>query len=429
MKKGERLSGTPGFQFDGRRKVARFVVAVPGSGGRERRQKTVEDVSRAEALEEWKRFRAEVVAGRPATPKTLREYVAAEWENIVLRVTPRTRRGYETHLKHVILPELGDLPLERINAATVRDFAGRMAAGTVKVAEGRAPEGGYAPQTIIHALAILRRILRDAVDREVLATFPIRGRLPRLKVVPLKLEMSEEERAAFLAAFDDERGFRAHVAAEAARREAERLAAGVPTKRASAYFGVERRFGGSRLPEGEAVGEHFARFRAMRPVFVVALETGLRRGDLLALRWSSIDLAAGLIRVTMSKTKEEAVIPISSELRGALNELRFRAREGVVFPGLSYTTLERDFRIAKAVAGIGRRLRFHDLRHTFASRLASAGVSLQVIAKMLGHTTVQMSQRYARPDEDALRAAVSAVEMKVRMKVLGRIPANDRGIS
>lgn len=69
---------------------------------------------------------------------------------------------------------------------------------------------------------------------------------------------------------------------------------------------------------------------------------------------------------------------------------------------LSWTTIQRYFEIAKGVAGVTRRFRFHDLRHTFGSTLASRGVSLQVIAKALGHASVRMSERYARPSQESL---------------------------
>jgi integrase len=76
----------------------------------------------------------------------------------------------------------------------------------------------------------------------------------------------------------------------------------------------------------------------------------------------------------------------------------------------SAKTISTYFRRAKAIARIERRFRFHDLRHTFASNLASAGVSLQVIARCLGHSTTKMAERYARPDEASLRAVVSALD-------------------
>jgi len=77
-------------------------------------------------------------------------------------------------------------------------------------------------------------------------------------------------------------------------------------------------------------------------------------------------------------------------------------------------TIQTYFRKAKKIAGITRRFRFHDLRHRFASNLASAGVSLQVIARCLGHATTRMSERYARPDDASLRAVVAALDQEFK---------------
>lgn len=76
--------------------------------------------------------------------------------------------------------------------------------------------------------------------------------------------------------------------------------------------------------------------------------------------------------------------------------------------------IQRYFQRAKAIAGIDRKFRFHDLRHTFGLNLASAGVSLQVIARCLGHSTTKMAERYARPSEESLRAVVSALDQKFK---------------
>ncbi len=424
MKKGERMSSTPGFQYDGRTKTAFFDLTIPGEGRTARRRKTVKGLDRVAAQAAWATFRDEILSPKPAVEVlTLKAYVEKHWKDIVLTVTPRTRRGYETHLNHLILPELGGLELQKVNAAAVRDFVGRMKVGLNTVPGGKAREGGYSPNTIKHCLAILRRILRDAVDREDLVAYPIKGKLPRLKAEPLKLEFSEEERARFLTVFEDEAVFRAFW--HARHLEDER-------KRNEKPVGA-RRPGGVWAPESVLVADHFLRFRASRPFFVVALETGLRLGDLVALAWSSVDLKAGFIRVRMSKTKEEAVIPISEELAAAFQSLRFRKDDtGRVFSSggatWSWTVLHRYFVMAKKLAGIDRRFRFHDCRHTFASRMASAGVSLQVIAKMLGHTTVQMSQRYARPDEAALKAALAMVKAsRIDARIDASAPRADRG--
>jgi integrase len=76
----------------------------------------------------------------------------------------------------------------------------------------------------------------------------------------------------------------------------------------------------------------------------------------------------------------------------------------------SVSTINRYFRKAKELAGITRRFRFHDLRHSFASLLASKGVSIQVIAKALGHSSSSMAERYARPNEEAMKSILSALD-------------------
>ena len=118
----------------------------------------------------------------------------------------------------------------------------------------------------------------------------------------------------------------------------------------------------------------------------------------------------------------EATVPLSPACLAALGELAARSgkvRDLVclrpsrttwekrnVYP---FETLLRYFVIAKKLAGITRRLRWYDLRHTFGSALASEGVSLQVIAKAMGHASTRMSERYARPDAEALRSVAAAL--------------------
>jgi site-specific recombinase XerD len=77
---------------------------------------------------------------------------------------------------------------------------------------------------------------------------------------------------------------------------------------------------------------------------------------------------------------------------------------------ISETRLKRTFIRAKTLAGITRRLRFHDLRHTFASRLVSRGVGLKVVATALGHATTEQTERYAKPSDDALRQIQVALD-------------------
>ncbi len=231
---------------------------------------------------------------------------------------------------------------------------------------------------------------------------------PHEKVEPLRLELSDEERERFLGAFNDREGFgsvvRAHVTEFPSEDDS-------PPASASSATSL-------------AIDFHFARFRAARPIFVVALETGLRRGDLLALKWSHVQ--TDHVQLLMRKTKRFVEIPVSSACRTAFGECRGRSIVGeqvfLTDSGQPYsvTTIRRYFDLAKAIAGIKRRFRFHDLRHTFGSTLASRGVSIQVIAKAMGHSTVRVTERYARPSHTAMKAIREALDEHADPSVGGK---------
>jgi len=390
-----RQSVVPGFRFDGKRRRACFEVTLPGTGGRLRRRKTVEASTREEALNLFAQFRAAVLSERNAKPEFFSDYVRLFWPMIRMRLGAKTAEEESLVVEKILNPFFGSYRLQKINAALIRDFVALLRSQS------------YAASTINRTVSIFRKLLNDAVAREVITEFPARGRLPKEKEIALRLELSHEEKSRFLSTFDDESRFRGHFSR---RRPAGQVLS-------SRHFGEARRlFGGGLRPEGEAVGQYFERFRAMKPLFVIALETGLRRGDLLSLKWSSVDFEAGWIRVAVEKTRREALIPISESCREALLECRRRPRfNELVFVGeeglpLSWTTVRRYFALAKKLAGVNRRFRFHDLRHTFGSALASQGVSLQLIAKALGHASVRMSERYARPSEESLQAVKRALD-------------------
>jgi integrase len=84
---------------------------------------------------------------------------------------------------------------------------------------------------------------------------------------------------------------------------------------------------------------------------------------------------------------------------------------------VGYSLQRRFFRLDKRIAGITRRCRFHDLRHTFASRLASGGVPLQFIARALGHKSVTTTERYARSDSSGLDTVLGRLRRKAEERV------------
>jgi integrase len=148
----------------------------------------------------------------------------------------------------------------------------------------------------------------------------------------------------------------------------------------------------------------------IRRVVICALETGLRLGEILSLRWESVDLVTGFIRVERSKSGKKREIPISDRLRSVLSEAGKKGRDGEVFRHMNGKPI-KSVREGYANALEGAKLtekgyRFHDLRHTFATRLVLSGTDLATVQTLLGHSTPMMTMRYAHPGLDDKRRAI-----------------------
>ena len=144
-----------------------------------------------------------------------------------------------------------------------------------------------------------------------------------------------------------------------------------------------------------AVGE------ARWPTIALAMHTGLRQGNLFNLRWSDVSFETGIVRVPRSKSGEAYVAPMNDEVRRLLQDLPSRLRSRWVFPSRNGARpmnpknfLHRVFCPALAKAGIAD-FRWHDLRHTFASRLVMAGVDIRTVQELMGHKTLAMTLRYS----------------------------------
>jgi integrase len=162
---------------------------------------------------------------------------------------------------------------------------------------------------------------------------------------------------------------------------------------------------------------------AWRPMILIALRTGLRRGELLALRWEDIDLKAGTIHVQRNVWKDEIGtpkggrsrrVPLSPEAATALKALPSRFAKGYVFGEggeriLSTGEIQQALISASKGAGL-KRVGWHVLRHTYASQLAMSGLSLRVLQEWLGHSTIAMTERYAHLSPSHDHAAVVALD-------------------
>jgi len=139
----------------------------------------------------------------------------------------------------------------------------------------------------------------------------------------------------------------------------------------------------------------------IRPIMVMALNTGMRKGEILKLRWRDVDLENRRIIVVNSKNNETRMIPINQTLFEVFGRLKdgkgAGSRSGFVFTGEDGRPLgdiKKGFTAAVRRAGI-EDFRFHDLRHTFASYLVMSGVDLRTVQQVLGHTELKMTLRYA----------------------------------
>ncbi len=130
----------------------------------------------------------------------------------------------------------------------------------------------------------------------------------------------------------------------------------------------------------------------LRPVVACALHTGMRRGEILGLRWENVDLEVGIIYVLQSKSGKPREVPVTPDLNAVFRSLRPRP-EGKVFD-LPEITVKRHFQRALRAAAI-EDCRFHDLRHTFASHFAMTTGDLLALQRILGHSSIKMTQRYA----------------------------------
>jgi integrase len=150
----------------------------------------------------------------------------------------------------------------------------------------------------------------------------------------------------------------------------------------------------------------------LRYLVIAALDTGMRKGELLQLLWSDVNFEKGVIvvRSTTTKTRRPRTIGMTARLIAALSELLELTQAGAgdfVFGGIK--DCKKAFRSACREAKITD-LRFHDLRHTATTRLVQAGAPPSITMKMTGHTQFSTFARYVNPDHNAAREAASFLD-------------------
>ncbi len=273
---------------------------------------------------------------------------------------PTALRGYEQILRVHLVPAFRGRNLRSITAEDVQRYK-----------SDRLSKAGLAPKTVNNHLGVLGSLFEDAVKWRYAVQNPARQVKPcRVDRVDEDFDFwTSEESDAFLVAIQD----------------------------------VRPRWS---------------------PFFLTALRTGLRLGELAALRWTDVDFVARKVHVrrsfshgseTVPKSGKGRSIPMSPRLHTALAEHKlacggaervFLSDEGEV---LDSNRVKHPFWAGVKAAGV-RRIRIHDLRHSFASQLVIAGESLFKVQTLLGHSESTMTQRYAHLRAEDLGESVGVLD-------------------
>ena len=368
-----------GLSWDPVTKRGVMVVWLPGTSGK-RRKHRFRAASEGQARAVARRFsdeveRERIVAGMAPAPSpppgstiTLAELFASHLGRFLAGKRPTTVEFYRA--VRTVVERDGVLPglaLDAFRKPHIEDFMLRVM------------ETGRATTTAANYGAAVVALLRWAVDRDLVAEYPIKKRITYPLREKPELELSPDEERALLAAFD-EPVFRQAVETK-------------PTLR------------GFRFDPGA-----YERFRWYFPLLLAGMRTGIRKGDLLRLRWCQVNFDEGWIEVLTAKKRVPIALGITPDLRAALEWCKERAGENEqVFlrhDGEPWTvqSAKDAFGLAKKVAGITRRLRFHDAtRHTLGSTLVTEGMTLEEVAAVLGHRDVRSTARYARVRSEVAR--------------------------
>jgi site-specific recombinase XerD len=168
--------------------------------------------------------------------------------------------------------------------------------------------------------------------------------------------------------------------------------------------------------------EEEAKLKAVFPLdhwdkVLVAIHTGMRRGEQFGLKWTSVNFETNVLTIPRSKHGEARHIPMNDRVVAILRTLPSRLKSPYVFPSKTNKTPLNANNFVNRVwvpiileAGITD-LHWHDLRHTFASRLVMAGVDLRTVQELMGYKTITMTLRYAHLSPTHQREAVQRLNL------------------
>ena len=173
----------------------------------------------------------------------------------------------------------------------------------------------------------------------------------------------------------------------------------------------------------------------LREIILFALNTGLRQSEILNLKWSQVDLKRKTITILEQKNQKIDTLPINKNALKILKERAMNSQNkvnyvfssrsgGKIDPG----NLRKSFYAVVKKASL-KPLRFHDLRHTFATRLAQVGVDLYMVQKLGRWKNVSMIMRYAHHYPESLRSGVEVLDQFSKKVITNLSQSNKKGVS
>ena len=140
----------------------------------------------------------------------------------------------------------------------------------------------------------------------------------------------------------------------------------------------------------------------LKPLILFAIETGLRQGELIKLKWNDVDLDSRLLKVKDTKNGEDRVVPLSNK---SLSILQSLPRLGATVFNASHSSLQNAWKRLIKRSGLND-LHFHDLMHEAISRFIERGLTIPEAASISGHKALSMLLRYAYPNLDIVKQKV-----------------------
>jgi integrase len=323
------------------------------------------------------------------TRMTLSEWLAIWLSTVKQEVSPKSHERYTEIVDNFLVPELGALPIVKLAPVNIQTAYNKWA--TEGRRDGKA--GGLSPRTRRHIHRILRSALARAVEQQILARNPadaFRNRLPKIERREM-VTLNTEQAATLLSAI----------------------------KHTRVYWPA-----------------------------LIAWATGMRRGEILALRWQNVDLERGIARVVESleqtktglrfkspKNEKSRAIALPTFATEELRRLKRQQAEELLSLGVRLTgstlvcaradgsplpprSLTHEYsRVARRVKDIPR-VRFHDLRHSHATQLLLAGVHPKVAQERLGHSSITVTlDLYTHVSETMQEDAASRLDKAFRSAI------------